>query len=59
MNIQCLFKETKIMYMIYVLNVGAVSVLVFWSLEVVNKHQNDKPLLMSRYMTVFHILFCF
>jgi len=22
-------------------------------------HQNDKPLLMSRYMTVFHILFWF
>jgi len=43
--------------MIYVLNVGAVSVFVFWPLEVFNKHQNDKSLLMSRYKTVFHILF--
>ena len=24
-----------------------------------NKHRNGKLLLMSRYMTVFHILFCF
>jgi len=41
------------------------SLITVWSSDAVglkvvnNKHQKDKPLLMSRYMTVFHTLFLF